>query len=173
MKGKKGALELSVNTIIIIVIGVTLLSLGLVFVRGIFTQTMDLSDKAFADANSELDSLSGSSKKELTASPETVRLEAGQTSGFLVQITNLEEGATWSGLIGTLTSFGTGVTCEFKDGKTTTIVRDLIPGAWDRLNVYVKSQKGILGTKSCTFTLGKVPLGNLFDPEVEVAVVLS
>ena len=38
IKGKKGALELSVNTIVVIVIGVTLLILGLVFVRNIFTK---------------------------------------------------------------------------------------------------------------------------------------
>ena len=55
--GKKGALELSVNTIIIIVIGVTLLTLGLLFVRNIFTQTTDLSQTAFENANRELDAL--------------------------------------------------------------------------------------------------------------------
>ena len=83
---KKGALELSMNTIIIIVIGVVLLSLGLVFVRGIFSQTTDLSDKVFADANRQLDSLGGRASNSLVISPETIRIEAGKTSGFIVNL---------------------------------------------------------------------------------------
>ena len=47
---KKGALELSMNTIIIIVIGVVLLSLGLIFVRGLFGQVESLSKSAFETA---------------------------------------------------------------------------------------------------------------------------
>ena len=53
IKNKKGALELSINTIVVIVIGVTLLILGLVFVRGIFEKVQKISDTAF-DKASEL-----------------------------------------------------------------------------------------------------------------------
>jgi hypothetical protein len=52
MSNKKGAIELSITTVIIIVIGVTLLILGLVLVRNIFsgaTKTVDvLNDKTLA-----------------------------------------------------------------------------------------------------------------------------
>ena len=174
MVSKKGALELSMNTIVIIVIGVVLLSLGLIFVRGIFSQTTDLSDKVFANADKELDSLGGSVSNALVLSPETVRIKGGQTSGFVVQVTNLEEDITYSGVTGTLTSPSQGIRCEFTDGSIQINIRTLVPGAEDRIKVFVKSQKGYLGTKSCKFTLGgNLPANPLFDPEIDATIVVS
>jgi len=169
---KKGALELSMNTIIIIVIGVVLLSLGLIFVRGIFSQTTDLSDKVFADANKQLDSLGGSVSSALVVSPETVRVESGKTSGFVIQVTNLEEGATYNGLTGTLQALGEGITCTFTDGTSQKSIRTLVPGAEDRLQVLVRSQKGSLGTKTCKFILNGLQ-NTIFDNEIEAIVVVS
>ncbi|MFH1209859.1 MAG: hypothetical protein V1663_03650 [archaeon] len=173
MKSKKGALELSMNTIIIIVIGVVILSLGLMFVRGIFTSTTDLSEKVFGNANKELDTLGGDANNFLTVSPETVRLKGGQTSGFVIQVTNLDEGVTYEDLTGSLESTGQGVSCEFTDGTTDTDIRRLIPGAYDRINVFVKASKGSLGTKSCKFIVNNLPGDTIFDPEIEVTVVVS
>lgn len=171
----KGALELSMNTIIIIVIGVVLLSLGLMFVRGIFSQTTDLSDKVFANADKELDSLGGSVSSELIASPRIVRLKAGQTSGFVVLVTNLESGKTYSGLKGNLRTRpeGQGVVCEFTDGTKQINIRDLIPGAEDRIQVVVRSQKGSIGTKHCIFELTGFTENIAYDPVLEVQVVVS
>lgn len=169
---KRGALELSMNTIIIIVIGVVLLSLGLMFVRGIFSQTTDLSDKVFANANKELDSLGGSVNTALVLSPEIVRLKAGQTSGFVVQVTNLEESQTYTGLTGKLTTTDQGITCVFSDGTTAANIRTLVSGAEDRLQVLVKSQKGSLGTKTCKFTLNGLT-NTIFDNEIEAIIVIS
>ena len=171
---KKGALELSMNTIIIIVIGVVLLSLGLMFVRGIFTQTTDLSDKVFANANKELDALGGSVNSAIVASPMTVRVKAGETLGFVVQVTNLEEGKTYSGLTGILEAVpkNQGISCVFTDGTNQKVIRNLVSGAEDRLQVFVRSEKSAIGTKSCKFTLNG--LGDThFDNEVEVTVVVS
>lgn len=173
MKSKKGALELSMNTIIIIVIGVVILSLGLIFVRGIFTNITDLSEKVFGNANKELDSLGGDVNNFLTVSPETVRLKGGQTSGFIVQVTNLDEGVTYEDLTGSLEATGQGVRCEFTDGTTTADIRKLIPGAYDRINVFVKANKGSLGTKSCKFIINNLPDDTVFDPEIEVTVIVS
>ena len=169
---KKGALELSMNTIIIIVIGVVLLSLGLMFVRGIFTQTTDLSEKVFANANKELDALGGSVNSAIVASPMTVRMKAGETSGFVVQVTNLEQDGTYNGLTGVLGSNDQRIACTFTDGTTQKNIRTLISGA-DRLQVFVRSQKGVIGTKSCRFTLNGLPENTFFDNEVEVIVVVS
>ena len=171
---KKGALELSMNTIIIIVIGVVLLSLGLMFVRGIFTQTTDLSDKVFANANKELDALGGNVNSALVASPMTVRLKAGETSGFVVQVTNLEEGKTYTGLTGILETIpeNQGIRCEFTDGTKQKSIRTLVSGAEDKLQVFVKSQKGSIGTKSCRFTLNGLT-DTIPDNDLEVIVVVS
>ena len=169
---KRGALELSMNTIIIVVIGVVLLSLGLIFVRGTFSQLTDTSDKVFANANKELDDLGGSVSSALIVSPETVRLKAGQTSGFLIQVTNLEENQIYTGLTGKLSTTDQGINCVFSDGNPTASIRTLVPGAEDRLNVLVRTQKGNIGTKTCKFTL--VGLQNpIFDPEVEAMIVIS
>jgi len=172
---KKAALELSMNTIIIIVIGVVILSLGLMFVRGVFTQTIDLSDKVFAGANRELDDLGGGVSRDLTISPETVRVKAGKTSGFLVQVTNLEDEETYSGLTGTLSSIGPGISCEFVDGTTPTQIniRTLVPGAEDRIKVMVRTQKGSLGTKHCKFKLNGLREPAYIEPEIIADIMVS
>ncbi|MFH1332509.1 MAG: hypothetical protein ABIH63_04485 [archaeon] len=54
---KRGALELSVNTIVVIVIGVALLSLGLIFVKNLFGGIGDISDEIFGTAETEIGKL--------------------------------------------------------------------------------------------------------------------
>ncbi len=51
---RRGALELSVNTIVIIVIGVALLTLGLMFVRNIFGGITKISDNMFIGGETEI-----------------------------------------------------------------------------------------------------------------------
>lgn len=72
---KKGALELSVNTIVIIVIGVALLSLGLIFVRQTFGGLNDMSKAIFGTANTEIVKLHSGAK--LTV-PTTVNVKQGE-----------------------------------------------------------------------------------------------
>ena len=48
---KKGAIELSMTTIIVVVLGITLLTLGLTFIKNIFLDTGDISDTAFGEAD--------------------------------------------------------------------------------------------------------------------------
>ena len=50
MKNKKAAIELSMTTIIIIIVGVTLLSLGLMWINNIFGEVDVLTDDAFSTA---------------------------------------------------------------------------------------------------------------------------
>ena len=57
---KKGAIELSMTTIIVIVMGVTLLSLGIIWVRNTMEKVTGLSDTAFATAQQELQERMGS-----------------------------------------------------------------------------------------------------------------
>ena len=62
---KKGAMELSINTIVIVVIGITLLVLGLVFVRGIFDKLGDLGGGAFQKAEQELKQIQSGDTNEV------------------------------------------------------------------------------------------------------------
>lgn len=59
---KRGAMELSINTIIIVVIGITLLTLGIVFVKNIFTKLNEISDDTFGTAKTEISKMHGESR---------------------------------------------------------------------------------------------------------------
>ena len=157
MKNKKGALELSVNTIIIIVIGVTLLVLGLQFVRKSITQGIDLSDKAFEEANRQLDALGSDVSEFITISPETIRINAGETSGFVVLIKNIEQ-KTYSGITATIKTSDEAlrnkVKCEFSDESATKSIRSpLGPNVEDRLRMRVETGKSSIGSYGCEFNL--------------------
>lgn len=80
---KKGALELSVNTIVIVVIGVTLLTLGLVFVKNMFNQLTQTSDDVFGTADKEIGKMHQESK---FTCPTEISVKAGkrQTSTLYV-----------------------------------------------------------------------------------------
>ncbi|MFA5176490.1 MAG: hypothetical protein WC413_04515 [Candidatus Nanoarchaeia archaeon] len=54
MKSKKGAIELSMTTIIVIILGVTLLSLGLMFIRGMFDKINDITKQTFESADEQI-----------------------------------------------------------------------------------------------------------------------
>ena len=85
---KKAALELSMNTIIIIVIGVVLLSLGLIFVRGIFGNVEDLSKSAFEDANNALNQIATHDQK-LTV-PSQIIVKQGESATSTAWVVNEE-----------------------------------------------------------------------------------
>ena len=51
---KKGAIELSMTTIIVIILGITLLSLGLIWVKGTFGDITRLSRSAFEQADGDI-----------------------------------------------------------------------------------------------------------------------
>lgn len=80
---KKGALELSVNTIVIVVIGVTLLTLGLVFVKNMFGQLTDLSGNIFDTADTELGQMHHETK---FTCPTEVGVEAGKRETFPIYV---------------------------------------------------------------------------------------
>lgn len=60
---KKGAIELSMTTIIVIVIGVTLLILGLTWVRGLFEKVTGLTEESFRTAEKLIQEQMGSDEK--------------------------------------------------------------------------------------------------------------
>ena len=68
---KKGAIELSMTTIIVVVIGVTLLSLGLFWVRGMFENLEGISGDAFDHARDAIDQI-GQANEPLTISPSQI-----------------------------------------------------------------------------------------------------
>lgn len=82
---KRGALELSINTIVIVVIGITLLTLGLAFVKNQFGGLTELSEGVFGAAKTEIGKIHGGAK--FTA-PTQVTAKQGETTTFTIFVAN-------------------------------------------------------------------------------------
>lgn len=82
---KKGALELSINTIIIIVIGVALLSLGLIFVKNMFGQVGELSTNIFEGAKTSVGKINTGEK---LSTPTKVNIKQGDTGIISILVGN-------------------------------------------------------------------------------------
>ncbi len=87
MRSKKGAIEMSMTTIIVIVLGVTLLILGLAFVKGVFENVNILGDQAFTQAQKEIQQRMGASDKIYIPGIE-FKVESGKSSTITVGIQN-------------------------------------------------------------------------------------
>jgi len=90
---KKGAIELSMTTIIVIILGVVLLSLGLVFVQGIFKKITTISDQAFLVADEEIRSKMGSDELFYIGG-KNIELGAGKSITINTGIRNVGPGST-------------------------------------------------------------------------------
>ena len=71
--GKRGAIELSMTTIIVIIIGITLLSLGLIWVRGTFKNVTDLSEQSFEQAEGAISDIFKEVSKTIFVSPPSIK----------------------------------------------------------------------------------------------------
>jgi hypothetical protein len=90
LKQKKGALELSVNTIVIIVIAVTLLTLGLVFVKTIFGNLTDITKQTFEQADQEIRSQLATGDDPFYILGRETTMERGTLQTMYVGIKNNE-----------------------------------------------------------------------------------
>ncbi|MBT4174456.1 hypothetical protein HOC80_03210 [archaeon] len=86
---KKGAVELSMTTIIIIVIGITILSLGLVWIRSVFTDVGSLTEGAFERGEGEIAEIFGGTDEIVGLSPSQIGLEQGDSETASLIINNL------------------------------------------------------------------------------------
>src|SRR3989344_4838532 len=88
---KKGAIELSMTTIIVIIMGITLLSLGLFWVRGTFRNIVGLSEEAFGQAEGAISDIFEEVDSPVFISPPSVEIEQGSSRTVSLKITNFEE----------------------------------------------------------------------------------
>ncbi len=94
MKGKNGAIELSVSTIVVLVIGMSMLIMGILLVRNIFggaiTSVNSINDGVRAQIN---DLFSQSDKKVVVSLPNNeVSIKKGENFGIAFGIRNTIEG---------------------------------------------------------------------------------
>ncbi len=151
-KSKKGALELSMNTIVIIVICVTLLILGLTFVRGIFGKVTKLSEGAFEQAEGKIGDFQ-QINKPLSITPERIALKKGESKIVAIVLANLgSKDITGSAIVSTK-SASTDLACTFQDSSTTTSdTYKIASGEFRTIKVLVESKTtGTLSNKVCKF----------------------
>ena len=89
MLNKKGAMEMSVNTIVVIVIGVTLLSLGLMFVRGLFQNLDTQSSDIFSTSENELSKIATHNEK--LSVQQQVQIGQNDQAFFKIWVVNLDD----------------------------------------------------------------------------------
>ncbi len=84
---KRGALDLSIQTIVIVVIAMTLLGLGLGFVRNLFSNISDVSESTFQRISEQLSTDLATSDAPLIFSQSRLNLERGASTleGFGVR----------------------------------------------------------------------------------------
>ena len=91
---KKAAMELSVSTIVIVVLAMSMLILGIVLVKNIFGGATDIADMTNEQLKNQVSILFGEDKK-LVVYPDTRRrdIRQGDSDGFGIGIKNLLEGS--------------------------------------------------------------------------------
>ena len=92
---KTGAIELSIGTIVIVVLAMSMLILGIVLVKNIFGGAMDITDMTNEQVKNQVSQLFGENKK-LVVYPDTreIKVKSGGPGGFGIGIKNLLPGVT-------------------------------------------------------------------------------
>jgi hypothetical protein len=95
MDSKKAAVELSIGTIVIIVLAMSMLILGLVLIRGIFTGATDNVDELNEKVNQEVKNLfvSNDERAVLRLTESTAKVKQGSEFGVAFGVRNTEQGA--------------------------------------------------------------------------------
>ncbi len=153
MLNKKAAIEMSMTTIIVIVLGVVLLILGLVFVQFIFKKTTLLAEGAFDKAEGQIGSFSEITDP-LTISPKKMDLSKGDTK--IVSVTMANKGATKASVklkVNPLTK-ADDLICVFEETQNQDSDPHSIPsGEFRTIQLRIESQStGTTGNKVCKIT---------------------
>jgi archaellum component FlaF (FlaF/FlaG flagellin family) len=98
-KNRKGAIELSVSTIVIVVIAMAMLILGLVLVRTIFKSTISSIDKVDEGVKKEINNLfsDGNQKVVVRLTNSKLDVKQGEIFGFAFGIKNTVQGESTAG----------------------------------------------------------------------------
>ncbi|MBS3159528.1 hypothetical protein J4436_01955 [Candidatus Woesearchaeota archaeon] len=155
MRNKKGAMELSMSTIIIIVIGVTLLILGLAFVKQIFSKTEKLGTGAFDQAEAMLSQVD-ITDEFLTVTPLTTSVEKGELVNAAVVINNINEAKVDVKV--TANSIKGKLDCLFAETQTNAIDKPIPLSGGDYVKLAMIIQGLDVGIDSCAIEVVTSPL---------------
>src|SRR3989344_6675548 len=90
---KRGAMELSIGTIVIIVLSMSMLIFGMILLKNIFTGATDITDMTNEQLKLQVSQLFGDDRK-LVVYPDTrhIDVKQGEVSGFGIGVKNLLSG---------------------------------------------------------------------------------
>ena len=162
---KKAAIELSMTTIIVIIMGITLLSLGLIWIRGTFSEVTSLSKGAFEKAEGAISDIFEEVDQPIYVSPPSLEIEQETTQTVQFIITNFEQEQIKAKA--NVKSSDNKLNCLFADTlKTESKEYTLKSGKQVKIKVIVDEKGSPLGTKVCNF---EVP--NLKDENTESLII--
>ncbi len=88
---KKGALELSINAIVILILAITMLSLGLAFMKGVFKKTTGQLEQVGEDIKNQMIEQLRTSSAKLTLNQEDISIAKSETKEIYFGIKNVED----------------------------------------------------------------------------------
>lgn len=161
---KRGAVELSMTTIIVIVIGIILLSLALVWVRGVFEELGILTSESFETSRGAIDDIYEGTKDPLVISPDIVSIEQGETKEVDIYVNNLGTSTiTPQGTVEVVPADkASDIDCVFIDTFTTTTRTDYTLTSGKRLGLRLRiqaSDNAVLGSGACSILVSGLPEG--------------
>lgn len=95
IRGKKAAIEMSIGTIVVVVLAMSMLILGLVLIRTIFTGAKNVADMTNDQLTNQISQLFGADQK-VAVYPNSKKIDIvqGTPNGFGIGIKNLRTGST-------------------------------------------------------------------------------
>lgn len=93
---KKGAIEFSMTTIMVIIIGVAVLALGLAWIRGTFEQVETITESSLEAAETIVGEVAFSGK---SSAPATITMKANDAKKFKILVRGAEGGGTYTATI--------------------------------------------------------------------------
>lgn len=165
---KRGALELSVNTIVIVVLGVTILIIGLAFLDTIRDKLSSISEESFQQIEGKFNELNA--QQLITLAPNNFELTSGKSKVVTLVVANLDPDA-YSGVFATIQNLDKDIKCSFaatKLGKSKAY--DIPSGQQVSLAVLVETTKSTgLGNKVCNV---QVTGGGITQADAEESLVV-
>ncbi len=89
---KRGVMEFSMTTIIIIIIGITILTLGLIWISGVFMDLTRVTDDMIDNADGQIEKLNENTDEGISLSPTSVSLAQGDSTSATFSMNHMESG---------------------------------------------------------------------------------
>ena len=167
---KKGALELSVNTIVIVVLGVTILIVGLAFIENIKVKLFGTTDETFKQIEGKIGEKNA--QQLLTLVPDSSNLKPGESLKVDVIVADLDDNDYKGVSVSAESVNSPEVKCLFADSQVARSKSYDIPsGKQISLVLLAQSDKGSkLGSKTCNIVVSGTGIN---QPDKEDSLIID